>query len=80
MDQFNFIKTETTLRDVCKLEVGSTFIFKDEHCTVTEMHDTYFVYKVQGPKANVRHVMNYWFYLKTPSATGRKLLQNVRYK
>lgn len=59
--------------DRCRLGVGSTFIFKGDHCTVTELHDEYFYYRVQSTKPPEIRLMNYWFYLKTPAAIGRQL-------
>lgn len=57
--------------DRCRLCVGSTFIFKGDHCTVTEMFKEHFHYEVQDIKPPKTRMMNYWFYLKTPSAKSR---------
>lgn len=59
--------------DACRLDVGSTFIFKGDYCTVTALHEKYFKYVVQGDKTNLQRIMHYWFYLTTPSAKGRQV-------
>ena len=55
----------------CQLQVGSTFIYKGNYCEVTKMRFNYFVYKKQID--GLTFSMDYQYYLKTPSAKGRKL-------
>jgi hypothetical protein len=65
----NFINNPYKNR--CQLEIGSTFIFRGDYCTVTRMKHNLFNYSIQG--TNINGYMYYDFYLKTPSAAGRKL-------
>lgn len=55
----------------CRLAIGSTFIFHGNYCRVIRMLPKYFVYISQ--ETNMVCYMDYSFYLKTPSAAGRKL-------
>ena len=59
-------------RDKCRLQVGSSFIFKGNYCTVKSMGMDGFSYNDQS-KPNSGCYMTYKFYLQTQSAAGRKL-------
>ena len=72
----NFINNPYKNR--CQLEIGSTFIFRGDYCTVTRMKRNFFNYSIQG--TNINGYMYYDFYLKTPSAAGRKLNYTMKKK
>ena len=56
-----------TVKD--RLEVGYTFMFKGEHCTVTCLHSDGFEYKTATrPSGNF---MNYWFFATIPHYRSR---------
>ena len=59
-------------KDRCQLDIGTSFTYAGDYCTVTEMLFYGFGYKNQS-KPDVQCYMTYKFYLKTPSATGRQL-------
>jgi hypothetical protein len=70
MNSFRFFQ-RNPYKDKCRLQIGSTFIFKGYYCTVTQMLPDFFRYVIQE---NDRYcVMYYDQYLKTPSAAGRQL-------
>ena len=58
-------------KDKCRLEIGSTFIFKGYYCIVTKLKFNWFEFIIQENN-RVCH-MSYKFYLTTPSAAGRQL-------
>ena len=60
------------LKDLCRLGIGDSFIYRGYYCTVTGFRYRHFVYKIQG-RPKVIGYMDYEFYLTTPSAMGRKL-------
>lgn len=70
MEDFKFFQ-KNRFKDKCRLNVGSTFIFRGYYCTVVRMLPNHFVYIVQETQQDFR--MSYEFYLTTPSAAGRQL-------
>lgn len=68
-----FVEYHQTLKNKCRLDVGSTFIFKGQHCTVSQLRLSFFKYTVQEGQPRER-VMHYWFYLTTNSAKSRKCI------
>jgi hypothetical protein len=64
--------TKNRYRDRCRLQVGSSFIFKGDYCVVNRMMYNGFGYDNQSNPA-VKYYMTYEFYLTTPSAAGRRL-------
>jgi hypothetical protein len=58
-------------KEMCRLQIGSTFIFCGYYCTVTRMWSNWFEFTVQ--ETNEKRYMNYQNYLRTPSAAGRQL-------
>jgi hypothetical protein len=70
VSKFKFFQ-KNKYKDRCRLQIGSTFIFRGYYCTVTEMKLNHFNYVIQE---NKRHcVMHYDYYLTTQSAAGRQL-------
>ena len=53
------------------LRVGDIFTFRGSRCTVTRMTNKGFFYSIQNDTKI--GWMDYWFYMNTPSAKGRKL-------
>lgn len=72
MNEFKFFRNNK-YKDRCRLQVGSSFIFKGRYCIVTGMYMHHFKYIVQ--ENNMVGYMTYDFYLTTPSAIGRQLLK-----
>jgi hypothetical protein len=70
--------TSNPYKNRCQLAVGSTFIFRGYYCIVTKMSYNYFTYTIQETNGN--GYMHYDFYLKTPSAAGRKLNYGMKKK
>lgn len=70
VSEFKFFH-KNKYKDRCKLEVGSSFIFKGNYCIVSRMYTNSFEFIIQG--TDVIGDMSYIFYLTTPSAVGRKL-------
>ena len=68
--QYKFWR-ENFYRGRCRLQVGSTFIFKGNYCEVITMRFNYFIYRKQ--QDGLTFTMSYEDYLKTPSAKARKL-------
>jgi hypothetical protein len=68
--EFKFFQ-KNKYKEKCRLQVGSSFVFKGYYCTVTQMLPDFFRYVVQE---NDKYcVMYYDYYLKTQSAAGRQL-------
>jgi hypothetical protein len=70
MKSFKFFQ-KNIYKERCRLQVGSTFIFKGQYCIVTVMKYYHFTYIVQ--RTNRICHMHYESYLTTPSAAGRQL-------
>ena len=70
MDKFKFFQ-KNPYKDKCRLEIGSSFIFRGYYCTVTKMKFNHFEYEIQ--ENETRCIMYYDYYLTTPSAAGRQL-------
>lgn len=68
-----------TLRELCRLGIGDSFIYRGEYCTVTGFRYHHFIYKIQGKPKTIGY-MHYDFYLTTPSAMGRKLHRYGKFK
>ena len=70
MEEFKFFQ-KNRFKDRCRLEIGSTFIFRGYYCIVTQMCQNYFKYLVQG--TGDINSMSYEVYLTSASAAGRRL-------
>jgi hypothetical protein len=70
---FKFFKgfSRNPIKEMCRLQIGSTFIFHGNYCIVTTMKYRHFTYIVQETQ-RICH-MHYDYYLTTPSAAGRQL-------
>jgi hypothetical protein len=68
--EFKFFQ-KNPYKDKCRLQIGSTFIFRGQYCIVTVMKYYHFTYIVQETKRTCH--MHYDYYLTTPSAAGRQL-------
>ena len=55
----------------CRLQIGSTFVFKGYYCIVTKMFANHFEYYIQETGFTI--AMGYKDYLITPSAAARQL-------
>jgi hypothetical protein len=75
MQPFKFFQ-KNPYKDRCRLNVGSSFLFRGYYCTVTQMLPDFFRYVIQENDREC--VMYYNHYLQTPSAAGRQL--NRRYR
>ena len=72
VSEFKFFHTNPH-KNRCRLQVGSSFIFKGRYCIVTGMYMHHFKYIVQ--ENDMVGYMTYSFYLTTQSAIGRQLLK-----
>ena len=70
---FKFFKgfPRNPIKEMCRLQVGSTFIFRGNYCIVTRMWNQWFEFNIQG--SITKCYMSYQNYLRTPSAAGRQL-------
>jgi hypothetical protein len=70
---FKFFKgfPKNPTKEKCRLQVGSTFIFRGNYCTVTNMNYGHFTFIYQ--ESQMIGYMDYDYYLTTPSAAGRQL-------
>jgi len=67
--------TKNPYKDRCRLEIGSTFIFRGHYCSVTKMSYNHFAYVIQENQRTC--YMHYKFYLTTQSASGRQLNKTI---
>lgn len=70
MNDFKFFYKDR-FKNKCRLQVGSTFIFKGYYCIVTSMRQCDFKFIQQ--ETGLNYYMTYKDYLDTPSAAGRRL-------
>ena len=70
MKVFKFFQ-QNTLKNKCRLQIGTSFIFHGYYCVVTRMFPNHFEYLIQETGMTI--AMTYKFYLDTPSAAGRQL-------
>ena len=70
VSDFKFFQ-KNKYKDKCRLDIGSSFVFKGYYCTVTQMLQNDFRFTVQ--ETGFRRLMSYKDYLTTPSAAGRQL-------
>lgn len=70
VSEFKFFQ-KNKYKDRCRLQVGSSFVFKGYYCTVTQMLQNDFRFTVQ--ENGFSRLMSYKCYLTTPSAAGRQL-------
>lgn len=70
MNDFKFFYKDK-FKAKCRLQIGSTFIFKGYYCIVTNMYQYNFKFKQQ--ETDLNYYMTYKDYLDTPSAAGRRL-------
>ena len=70
VSEFKFFQ-KNKYKDRCRLNVGSSFLFRGYYCTVTQMLPDFFRYVIQENDREC--VMYYNLYLQTPSAAGRQL-------
>lgn len=70
---FKFFKgfRRNPIKEMCRLQIGSTFILRGNYCTVTRMFQNHFEYWVQETEYTI--AISYEDYLTTPSAAGRQL-------
>ena len=70
---FKFFKgfPRNPIKEMCRLQIGSTFILRGNYCSVTRMFQNHFECWVQETEYTI--VMSYKDYLTTPSAAGRQL-------
>ena len=70
---FKFFKgfRRNPTKEMCRLQIGSTFILRGNYCTVTRMFQNHFEYWVQETEYTI--AISYKDYLTTPSAAGRQL-------
>jgi hypothetical protein len=78
MKPYRFFQ-ENRYKKQCRLEVGSSFIFRGDYCVVEKMLSHSFQYRNQNYPHITFH-MDYGYYLTTPSAAGRKLTKDVTIK
>ena len=70
MEEFKFFQ-KNRFKDRCRLEIGSTFIFRGYYCIVTKMYQNHFEYLIQETGFTI--AMSYEVYLTSASAAGRRL-------
>jgi hypothetical protein len=70
INEFKFFRTNP-YQNRCRLQIGSSFIYRGYYCTVSKMYQEGFRYLVQETGFN--YYMKYEYYLTTPSAAGRQL-------
>lgn len=70
VNQFKFFYNNP-LKKRCRLEIGSSFIYRGYYCIVTIKYQNGFRYLVQ--ETGKDWYMKYETYLSTPSAAGRQL-------
>ena len=70
MKEFKFFQ-KNRFKDRCRLEIGSTFIFRGYYCIVTKMYQNHFEYLIQETGFTI--AMSYEVYLTSASAAGRQL-------
>jgi hypothetical protein len=70
VSEFKFFQ-KNKYKDKCRLDIGSSFVFKGYYCTVTQMLQNDFRFTVQ--ETGFSCLMSYKCYLTTPSAAGRQL-------
>ena len=70
MKPFKFFQ-KNIYKDKCRLEIGSSFIFRGDYCVVTHMKVNHFTYHNQS-SPHIKYHMHYGYYLTTPSAAGRQ--------
>jgi hypothetical protein len=70
MEEFKFFQ-KNRFKDRCRLEIGSTFIFRGYYCIVTKMYQNHFEYLIQETGFTI--AMSYEVYLTSASAAGRQL-------
>lgn len=70
MLEFKFFQ-KNPYKDKCRLQVGSSFMYRGYYCIVTNIFQNGFRYYQQERGFN--YYMEYKYYLTTPSATGRQL-------
>jgi hypothetical protein len=70
MQPFKFFQ-RNPYKDKCRLDIGSSFIFKGYYCIVTKMCFNHFEFLIQETGFTI--AMSYKDYLSTPSAAGRQL-------
>lgn len=70
VSEFKFFQ-KNRFKDKCRLEIGSSFIFRGYYCIVTRMFPNHFEYFIQETGFTI--AMSYKDYLDTPSAAGRQL-------
>lgn len=68
--EFKFFQ-RNKFKDRCRLQIGSSFIFRGYYCIVTKMCSNHFEYLMQETGFTI--AMSYKSYLETPSAAGRQL-------
>lgn len=77
MKHFKFFQQNNSpYMDRCRLEVGSSFTYEGDYCTVTNMFHYGFGYRNQS-HPTVESYMTYEYYLITPSAAGRQLNRGI---
>lgn len=70
MKPFKFFQ-KNIYKDKCRLQIGSSFIYRGYYCIVTKMGPNHFEFLLQ--EDGFTYQMTYKTYLQTPSAAGRKL-------
>jgi hypothetical protein len=70
MKEFKFFQ-KNRFKNKCRLQAGSSFVYRGYYCIVTRMHQNGFLYLIQ--ELEYINYMSYEEYLTTPSAAGRQL-------
>ena len=56
------------------VDIGNSFIFKNNYCTVTRKNNYGFHYDIQG--SDIKGFMTYKFYATTPTYKSRNAVRN----
>jgi hypothetical protein len=71
ISEFKFFQ-KNKYKERCRLQIGSSFTYRGDYCTVINMLYYGFGYRNQS-HPTVESYMTYQYYLTTPSAAGRQL-------
>jgi hypothetical protein len=70
VSEFKFFQ-KNRFKDKCRLQIGSSFMFRGYYCIVTKMLPNHFEYLIQETGFTI--AMSYEVYLTSASAAGRQL-------